>query len=71
MNIIVLKTNIKLKREVKSLAPVLDDEKGIVRWNIALDDIDKVLRVETESLAVDEIIEKVAALGFMCEELTD
>lgn len=69
MNVIVLKTNIRYKKELKTVAPVLDTVSGITRWNVALDDSDKVLRVESETLAARDIIAQVNALGFRCEEL--
>lgn len=71
MNVIVFKTNIRLKREIKSLASTLDTDKAIAKWNVALDDSDKILRIESETIGAAQIIEKVNALGFLCEELED
>lgn len=71
MNVIVFKTNIRLKREIKSLASTLDTDKAIAKWNVALDDSDKILRIESDTVRASQIIEKVNALGFLCEELED
>lgn len=71
MNVIVFKTNIRLKKEIKSLASTFDSDRAIARWNVALDDSDKILRIESETVHAAQIIEKMQALGFLCEELQD
>lgn len=46
-NIWVFKTNIRYKKDVQKIKPILNQHFGRTGWNIAIDDIDKVLRVET------------------------
>ncbi|WP_248723367.1 hypothetical protein [Seonamhaeicola sp. ML3] len=66
----ILKTNITSKPAVNTLKLLFNAHPDIVRWSIDLEDIDKVLRIETNSnLQQEDIIEQVTARGFYCEEL--
>ena len=70
MNVIILRTNIKTKRKVKSLVQVFDNHSGIKRWNVDTEDVDNVLRIESnKSLKEKEIIHLIHSHGFSCEEL--
>ena len=66
--ILVFKTNIQYKREVKQLAPLFNTPE-IIKWNIDLDDCDKVLRVITHKLTSIEIALAAKEKGFECKEL--
>jgi hypothetical protein len=68
--VLVFKTNILTEDAIRRLAPILDGEKKIFRWNIDRADIDNVLRVEG-SIEADRVIEHVCNAGFKCEELPD
>ncbi|WP_406684073.1 hypothetical protein N1F78_15490 [Seonamhaeicola sp. MEBiC1930] len=66
----ILKTNIKSKPAVNTLKLLFNAHPDIVRWSIDLEDIDKVLRVETNNnIEQEDIIEQVSSRGFYCEEL--
>ncbi len=69
--ILVFKTNILSRKEVKRLGLVLHKLAGVCRWNVDLMDIDKVLRIETEGLQAQEIIDVLTEAGYFCEELPD
>ncbi|MEO6315183.1 MAG: hypothetical protein ABIU63_08055 [Chitinophagaceae bacterium] len=69
MEVLVLKTNIRYKKQVKELAPLLDGRKNIARWNIDLNDIDKVLRIESKDMQLAEIVQLIKTAGFNCEPL--
>jgi len=71
MEILVLKTNISSKKQVKTVAPVLNGQESISRWNIDLNDIDKVLRIEASDIELDEVVHLIQEAGFYCEELAD
>ncbi len=71
IKILVFKTNILSRKEVKRLGPVLHKLAGVCRWNVDLMDIDKVLRIETEELQAQEIIDVLTEAGYFCEELPD
>lgn len=71
MDILVFKTNLLRKKDVKLLVPLLESSDEIVRWNVDLKDIDKILRVEAACCLSQEIQDLVKKAGFDCEELID
>ncbi len=72
MKLFILKTNIKSQVQVNKLKPVFQKYQHIARWTVDLDDIDKVLKVETKVDAEQtEMIKIVQEQGINCEELPD
>jgi hypothetical protein len=71
MGVLILKTNIRYKKQVKAVAPLLNNRNGISRWNIDLEDIDKVLRIESSNMEITEVVQLIQEAGFHCEELAD
>jgi len=71
MNILVFKTNIEDARQVKKVSPHLSNMEGIQRWNVDLNDCDKILRVETNELLPHSIESLLQRAGYYCEELQD
>lgn len=69
--VLVFKTNINNPRQVRSIASTLDSCPDILKWNVDLADIDKVLRVEATHAQCGPVIELVTRAGYACEELTD
>lgn len=69
--VLVFKTNISNPRQVKSIAATLDRCPEILKWNVDLADIDRVLRIEATHAQCEPVIELVTAAGYACEELTD
>ena len=69
MEVLILKTNIRYKKQVKTVAPLLDGQDNISRWNIDLNDIDKVLRIEADDMELTEVVQLIQEAGFHCEEL--
>lgn len=68
----IFKTNIETKLAVNTLKLLFNSHPGIYSWSIDLEDVDKVLRVETNNtLYQEDIIEQVTARGFYCNELKD
>jgi hypothetical protein len=70
-DVLVFKTNIKSKEDIEKASLVLSEQPAILRWNVDCDDIDHVLRVETEMLQPSQIITLITCAGFACEELPD
>ncbi|MBN8575508.1 MAG: hypothetical protein KF775_03005 [Cyclobacteriaceae bacterium] len=68
MEILVFKTSVQSAESVAMLTPVLDNLAGCKKWNFALDDCDRILRMEATVSACDAI-RALAAQGFECEEL--
>lgn len=71
MDVLVFKTNLLRKKDVKVLTPLFKSSDEIVRWNVDLKDIDKILRVEATCRLSQEIQDLVKKAGFNCEELID
>ena len=69
MQILVFKTNIRSRKLVYALAPHLQSIDGVIKWNVDLHDVDKVLRVECASTAPETIAKSVQQAGYYCEEL--
>ena len=72
MELFIFKTDIRTKRQIKQLKPVLESNSHISRWTIDMDDIDRVLKVETDvNSCQEELITLVKSQGIYCEELPD
>ncbi len=70
ISVLVFKTNILTKDDVMKVSKHLDKNPLQVRWNVDLEDIDKVLRIETKfGTKSEDIIKKITAAGFTCHEL--
>ncbi|KQS28133.1 hypothetical protein [Dyadobacter sp. Leaf189] len=69
--VLVFRTNVKNKRHVKSISPLLDGHTSIIKWNIDLGDIDNVLRIEATQPECAPVIALLQQAGYACEELTD
>ena len=70
-NILVFKTNLREMNDVENVAFLLDEHDQITQWNVDREDVDKVLRIETEQLEAIDVIRIIRALGYECEELPD
>lgn len=68
-DIFVFKTNLADDHAVSRVANILNTTPGIRKWNVALDDEDKVLRVVCASVQEHAIIHLVQKAGFHCEVL--
>ncbi|MEM9833850.1 MAG: hypothetical protein AAF944_24685 [Bacteroidota bacterium] len=72
MNLIILKTDLTTKKKVKLIAPTLDHQPGIARWNVDTQDIDKVLRIEASShLSEQKVLRLLQQAGVQGETLPD
>jgi len=69
MEVLVFKTNLRFKKQINAITPHINNLQGIARWNVDLDDTDKILRIESVDLcprAVEAILQQA---GYFCEEL--
>ncbi|WP_103071634.1 hypothetical protein [Aquimarina sediminis] len=72
MELLLFRTDIKSKKKVRHVTPILDRHSDILKWSIDLEDIDNVLRIEaTTNLTEDEIVSLVRVHGFYIQTLTD
>ena len=67
--IFVFKTSVKTKVQVKKLRPHIDKILPGAEWNFDLEDIDNILRIDSEE-NVDSIIKDLLRTHrYNCEEL--
>lgn len=69
MEVLVFKTSVQSLESVNRLSPLLNELVGNDRWNFALDDCDRVLRIVSGSVSAQDAIQLLLGAGFDCEEL--
>jgi hypothetical protein len=71
MEILVFKTNLQYKRNLKQVVPHLEGLKGMIKWNIDFHDKDKVLRIVSNDLSPRLVEDTLKNAGYSCQELPD
>ena len=69
MDILVFSTSVKTNYEVKSLTPLINSLVGKGKWNFALDDSDRILRIVSDKVKPMNAISLLNKRGFECIEL--
>jgi hypothetical protein len=67
--IFIFKTSVKAKMQVKKLKPHIDKRLPKAKWNFDLEDIDKILRIDSQENIVLIIIDLLNIHNYSCEEL--
>ena len=67
--IFVFKTSVKTKIQIKKLKPHMGKILPNAKWNFDLEDIDKILRIDSEENIVLIIIDLLNIHSYSCEEL--
>ena len=67
--VLVFKTNIHTLSDKVCISTVLDPVPQIADWNVDLEDIDRVLRIVSDTVNTGEIIAMVGKAGYHCQEL--
>lgn len=67
--VLVFRTNINTFEQMKQLDAVLSRQSAIRKWNVDMEDCDKVLRIETLQLHVENVIGFLKPHDIYCEEL--
>ncbi|GEL09351.1 hypothetical protein SAMN05192550_1653 [Flavobacterium glycines] len=70
-NILIFGTNIKTENDKQIISKLLNTNPEIEQWNIDLEDIDSVLRIESQTLNATQIIKIITEQDFKCSELTE
>ena len=72
MEFLIFKTDIQTMPKLDAIKRVFNNHFGELRWNVDMEDVDNVLRVESNGdLREMEIISLVQSQGVHCEELLD
>ncbi|MFL5743324.1 MAG: copper chaperone [Niastella sp.] len=69
MEVLVFKTNLRFKKQINAVTPHINNLQGIARWNVDLDDTDKILRIESVDLSPRSVEATLQQAGYFCEEL--
>ena len=69
MEVLVFSTSVESKEQVRLLAPKINQLQGVQKWNFALDDRDRILRIVTDKMDPRKAIIILNQHGFECKEL--
>jgi hypothetical protein len=69
MEVLVFKTNLRFKKQIDAVTPHINNLQGVARWNVDLDDTDKILRIESVDLSPRSVEATLQQAGYFCEEL--
>ncbi|MDR2121990.1 MAG: heavy-metal-associated domain-containing protein [Flavobacteriaceae bacterium] len=69
MKVFKFKTNIDCGGCVNAVTPFLSKTPGISKWNVDTSNPDKILTVESEEVAEEDIINAVKKAGFNIEKI--
>ncbi len=69
MEVLVFKTDMTQQRQLL-LADTLSSLGGLLRWSVDWEDCDRVLRVESDNLPSQVVIERLERVKISCEELS-
>lgn len=69
--VLVFKSNLIAEEDVLTVKLIMDNHPGVLRWNVDRQDIDNVLRIETNELNAIDVKNLLVDAGFFCEELPD
>lgn len=64
----IFKTNIESAEDLKTVARLMDSI-GVSEWNVDTEDVDCVLRIVTNRLSEEQLLDFVTNAGFQCSEL--
>ena len=69
VQVLILKSNIRTKKDVEIVNQVFSKIDAIRRWTIDLDDWERVLKVESFILSSQNIAVILERFGYKCSEL--
>ena len=69
MNVLIFKTNIRYKKDLHTITPVLNSIPSVMLWHVDRTDVDKILRIEASHNDIEAIRNKIRYAGYVCEEL--
>ncbi|EHQ30098.1 hypothetical protein [Mucilaginibacter paludis] len=69
-HVLIFKTDVKTDADKNALHRLLDNDSRINQWNLDMEDEDHVLRIESDCLNHQYIINLINVHGYHCCELT-
>lgn len=67
----VFKTNVQEELDAQKLQQVLHEHFPLCKINFDLNDCDKILRIEGETVCIESVINVLRKLNFICEVLEE
>ncbi len=71
MKTLKFKTNINCGGCIASVTPTLNSLEGIEKWEVDINDPNKLLEIKTDVLNESDIIKKLANIGFKAEFISN
>jgi Ca2+-binding EF-hand superfamily protein len=72
MQVVVLKSDIDTLNRIQQLAPIFELNKVFDNWNVDLEDIDKILRIECRyNISEDEVIQMLKPYDIQLAKISD
>ena len=68
-NILVFATNIRTENDKQTISKILNENPEIKQWSLDQEDVDCVLRIVSETLSEEQIIDILDNLNFECTAL--
>lgn len=70
-NLFIFGTNLQTEKDKQVISKILNANHEIEQWNIDLEDVDSVLRIESKTLTAEQIIKIITEQDFKCAELSE
>lgn len=68
-DILIFRTSITTEQDLKRIETLFAQYACIHKWNVDLEDWEKVLRIESEGISVAEVIEALRTINIYTSEL--
>lgn len=69
IKVLVFKTSLKTREDIKKIAPHLESLPGLRDWSVDNNDCDNVLRITGSNLQTKKVIALLTKKGFKCKKL--
>ena len=69
MKILTFTSNIACNGCLSKVKPFLDELEGVVKWEVDIENSQKILTVQSNELSADQIQEAVIKAGYQLEDL--
>ncbi|MFT0573943.1 hypothetical protein [Bacteroides thetaiotaomicron] len=68
-DILIFSTSITKKQDIKQMETLFAQYPQIYKWSMDFEDWEKVLRIESQDITADNIIDALGTIGIIASEL--
>lgn len=68
-DILIFRTSITTEQDIERIETLFAQYPCIHRWNVDLEDWEKILRIESEGISITEVIEALQTINIDASEL--